>query len=285
MARDRWDELCELVENDDGLPVRDVGEWTREKLYFWNTYIEITSKSKVGENYFKGLAYIDLFAGPGVCRLRKSGMRFPGSCLIAAHAPRPFHKLILCEENSELISALQTRIGQSPARTCSAFIEGDCNARIADIVKEIPPGYLSLAFVDPTGLHHRFETIAELTSGRRVDLLVLFADFYDIHRNQDRYAEQDFSNLDAVLGPDSDWRRRREELRTYDRSKGCKFFADLYESQLRKHLGYEHFGEQKVLRSENVPQYRLIFASKSSRGVDFWNKAVKKHVSGQGELF
>jgi len=49
MARhkDRWPELCKLVEQDDALPVRDegVGPWTEDKLYFWNRYVDITTRS------------------------------------------------------------------------------------------------------------------------------------------------------------------------------------------------------------------------------------------------
>jgi hypothetical protein len=46
--KDRWPELCELVEQDDGLPTRDAGPWTEDKLFFWNRYIDITTTSMVG---------------------------------------------------------------------------------------------------------------------------------------------------------------------------------------------------------------------------------------------
>lgn len=117
-----------------------------------------------------------------------------------------------------------------------------------------------------------------------MDLIMLFADSYDINRNFQRYSEQDFSNLDAVLGPDSDWRNLLKQI-PYHRPTICKFFANLYTQQLRKHLGYEHFGEYAVLRDKNTPLYRLIFASKNPLGVEFWNKAVEKSLSGQRNLF
>ena len=34
MARNRWPELCEKYKRDDGLPVREVGPWTEDKLFF-----------------------------------------------------------------------------------------------------------------------------------------------------------------------------------------------------------------------------------------------------------
>ena len=37
MAKDRWHELCEQVEEDDGLPTWDeAGHWTKDKLFFWH---------------------------------------------------------------------------------------------------------------------------------------------------------------------------------------------------------------------------------------------------------
>ena len=62
---------------------------------------------------------------------------------------------------------------------------GDCNERIHDATALIPDRALTLAFVDPTGLDARFETIATLSSRGRVDLLILFADAYDVVRNVD----------------------------------------------------------------------------------------------------
>lgn len=285
MAVDQWKELCELVKEDDGLPVRDAGEWTREKLFFWHRYIEITTRAMAGNPKWSGLTYIDLFAGPGICRSRESKTRFPGSCLIAANASKAFTKLILCEEDIELSNALQLRISAHGAAHRTSIITGDCNDRINEITSLIPSGALNVAFVDPTGLHHRFETIKKLTQGRRMDLLVLFADSYDIHRNFKLYDRQTDSNLDAVLGPNSDWRSRIAQVPNQDRKSVCRFFADLYTEQLQKNLGYDHFGQQMVLRDGTIPLYRLIYASKDARGVDFWNKAIGKNLSGQSELF
>ena len=96
MAKDRWPELCRLVEQDDDLPVRDnVGAWTENKLCFWNRYVDITTRAMVGHpKWPEGLVYVDLFGGPGVCVLSGSRRRIPGSPLIAAHSPKPFQKIL-----------------------------------------------------------------------------------------------------------------------------------------------------------------------------------------------
>ena len=110
MARNRWPELCESVKQDDGLPTRMVGHWSENKLFFWSRYIEITTSAMVGHSKWQtGLIYVDLFAGPGVCTIRESKKRIPGSPLIAANAPKPFKKIILCEKDSTLVDACEKR--------------------------------------------------------------------------------------------------------------------------------------------------------------------------------
>jgi len=69
MKKDRWRELCKSVDEDDGLPKREVGHWTEEKLFFWNRYIDITTRAMVGHPKWPiGLFYVDLFAGPETAR-------------------------------------------------------------------------------------------------------------------------------------------------------------------------------------------------------------------------
>jgi hypothetical protein len=69
MTRDRWPELCEFVERDDGLPVRPIKHWTEDKLYFWNGYIHITTTAMVGNpKWPAGVFYVDLFGGPVLLR-------------------------------------------------------------------------------------------------------------------------------------------------------------------------------------------------------------------------
>ncbi len=205
MPSDRWPELCKLVEEDDGLPVREVRHWTEEKLWFWNRYLEITTSAMVDKpQWSAGLVYVDLFGGPGVLRLRNSGKRIPGSPLIAAHAPKPFRRILVCELNSELADACRTRLARSPASDRFDVFVGDCNVAIHEIVKNIPDRALTLAFIDPTGLQAHFTTIEKLANCGRVDLLVLFADAYDIVRNLDRYIQQPESPLDLALGEASE---------------------------------------------------------------------------------
>jgi len=281
----RWRELCQSVREDDGLPTRPANFWTEDKLCFWSVYVDITPTAMVGKPAWReGLTYTDLFGGPGVCTLKHSKKRVPGSPLIAANAPKPFARAFICEQNSRLAEACRARLAKTPASDRFQVLVGDCNDLIGQVVAMIPDGTLTLAFIDPTGLHARFETIAALSKRGRVDLLVLFADAYDIQRNLRQYWDDPDSNLDHVLGPGVDWRTEWERLDDCGSTSVRRMFADLYKTQLRRILHYQVFGEQ-VMKSRTGSLYRLIYASKHPRGLEFWEKATKEFASGQKWLF
>jgi len=281
MEKDRWPELCQFVQNDDGLPTRSARYWTEDKLYFWNYYIHITTMSMVGKRAWRGgVVYVDLFGGPGVCTL-ESGERVPGSPVIAAYARKPFSRIIVCEKDPDLAEACRQRLTSSGTQSHFHVLCGDCNVLAKDVATLIPEH----AFIDPTGLHAKFETLRILSHGRCVDLLILFADRQDIVRNVELYLHQgEESNLDQVLGPGSDWRYSWQGLSVRTPDRICNMFSEIYRRQLKRHLDYKKFGEE-IIRSASTPLYRLIFASKHERGLEFWEKATRRDASGQGRLF
>jgi three-Cys-motif partner protein len=284
MARDRWLELCKKYENDDGLPVRRAGSWTEQKLWFWNRYIEITTSAMVGHPAWPaGLAYVDLFAGPGICQL-ESGKRFPGSVLIAANAPKPFRIILASEKDSDSAQACEQRLKRDASAIESHVLQGDCNQRVHDLVKLIPARALTLAFVDPENLGVDFSTISTLATARQADLLILFADRMDIVRNVNLYETQRDSLLDRMMGQGSVWRTKWQQLHNRSPENVCKLFTDEYKRQLKERLGYQGFGE-KIMKSTNGPLYRLIFASKDPKGLEFWDKVTKRDRGGQQEMF
>ncbi len=283
-SADRWHELCERVAVDDGLPCRDVGAWTEDKLFTWNRYIEITTKAMADNpRWTGGLVYVDLFAGPGVCRTRElNNRRIPGSALLAAWAPKQFRKILACEKNPDLAHALEERLSSANSDISSSVVNGDCNEVIVELVKLIPQGALTLAFVDPEGLHVHFQTLRILTSSRPVDLAILFADRMDIVRNVALYARQADSNLDRFLGPTSNWRDDWHRLSNQDAEHTCQLFGDIFRNQLATELGYEFFSDQ-VYRCARSALYRIIYASKHELGLKFW-EISKIDRGGQMEL-
>jgi three-Cys-motif partner protein len=282
--KDRWPELCKSVELDDGLPVRDAGPWTEDKLYFWNRYIDIATSSMVDNpKWAEGVAYVDLFGGPGVCRVRDTGKRIPGSPLLAAMAPKAFRSIQVCERDASHAGALEQRLGKLLPPEQFHVHRGDCNEQAKKMKAQIPAGALTLAFIDPEGLHVWFETIETLGRHGKVDLLILFADDMDIVRNVDLYHSQKDSNLDRMLGRGSTWRAQWEALPNRSPANIRRLFANEYEKQLRDKLNYLVFREKSLPASR--PFYRLIFASKHPRGADFWDKITRVERGGQQGMF
>jgi len=281
---DRWPELCRLVEEDDRLSVNEYGQWTEQKLHFWNRYVEITTSAMVGHpSWPSGLAYVDLFAGSGVCRIEGSARRIPGSPLIAACSLKAFTKILLCEMDPGRASACEARIRRVAPNAATTFFEGDCNEKVREIARHIPTGALTLAFIDPQGLDIAFETVSTLACCGRVDLLILLADAVDFVRNVDTYLANPASKLDRFLGPDSDWRAKWHAMGSTEGPKARKFVGDVYRDQLGR-LGYIKFGT-KSIRGPAGPLYRLIYASKHPKGLEFWEKVTRKDVGGQSDLF
>lgn len=283
--KDRWPELCKMVSKVDGLPTREAGSWTEDKLYYWNKYLEITTSAMVGKPFWSAVVYVDLFAGPGVLHLRKTGKRIPGSALLAASTPKPFDRLLLCEKDPQTAAACESRLASLGAADRSTVFVGDCNRVIGELAAEIPRRSLTVAFIDPEGLHANFSTIQVLAQDRRVDLLILFADRMDAFRNVNLYRGQEKSNLDTFLGEGCDWRAAYGQLPNHgDATAVCQMFEKLLCDQLRSVLGYSVF-TTKVMRTHRSPIYRVIYASKSDRGLDFWNKIDKSDPQGQRGLF
>jgi three-Cys-motif partner protein len=276
--RDRWPDLCERVAEEDYLPCRETGAWTQEKLFTWNLYLEITSSAMADNPKWSGLVYVDLFGGPGVCQLKETKKRYPGSALLAAFAPKPFRSILVCEKDVALAEALKTRL-EHAASGRGHVIVGDCNEKIGELVKKIPERALTLAFIDPEGLHVHFETLRILTANRQIDVAILLADGMDIVRNVDVYEKQAESNIDRFFGPDSDWRTEWRNLPNQNPENTCQLFGNIYKKQLEK-LGFAEPND-KVFKSRSKAIYRIIYASKHPLGAKFWDAISKIDRGGQ----
>jgi hypothetical protein len=217
----------------------------------------------------------DSWRRPPVSRL-SSHCRYSRQALFTAAAVRQGQGKRQCVRNSP--SSLRSRSRHS---------------RLLWRFKRIGPGHCRRdhpAILD-TGVHRpnwaacRVRDDSSTCKSRRVDLLILLPDAYDIVRNWERlYSPNPDSPLDRFLGRDSSWREKLRELGDGSGPAVRRFFCSLFKEQLRNHLQYEKFGE-KVIRNANGPLYRLIYASKHPRGLDFWNKAILKSHGGQKEFF
>lgn len=284
MSRQASKKSPDLTTTDDGLCVRQVGDWSKEKLHYVARYMDMFTTS-MRKKWV--LVYVDLFAGPGKSKVKNTGEVVKGSPLLALDLPYRFNKYIFVETDPKSLSALEKRIAAYRDHTDIYTKETDCNMAAAEIASLIPSDALTLAFIDPEGCDIHFATIKALADSRRVDLLMTFPMGMDIKRNVDtdaRHPGNDWTRFDHFFGT-TDWRRT---YLTAFASGGWKVaiqkIMEFYKDQL-KDLGYKEIKTplEKLIRETHtdVPLYYLLFASKNRLGTDFWKKVLAKSPSGQ----
>ena len=264
------DGICSVKKASDGLLLRCVGVWSKAKHYYLTKYIN-TFTTSMRKKWGGQLYYIDLFAGPGRCLTRDTEEEIDGSPLVALNAPYPFAGYFFAELNEEVLDVLTERCKNHLNYNRVKFYSGDCNLVIDDIMNNIPKRSLSLAFVDPTGLHFKFSTLQKLAQ-RKVDLIITFPEG-SIKRNIKKFMIEPHSPLDDVIG-DSGWRQFNtgREIIEYYRKK----LASLSYQEVK-------LGEEIAIRStdKNLPLYFLLFASKNPLGHKFWQEITKIDHVGQ----
>ncbi|MCI0365285.1 MAG: three-Cys-motif partner protein TcmP [Phycisphaerales bacterium] len=259
---------------DDGLFMPAVGPWSADKHHFLRRYIDAFTTS-MREKKWKGLHYIDLFASAGIERLRGDGLDW-GSPLIAAQARFKFAQIHCCEIRQKAFDALQARLRRYPQPAPPQLIRGDANRHIDEIVQALPIGSLSLAFLDPYGLHLNLETLKRLAL-RRTDWIIFFPDHLDALRNwRNVYAGKPDSNLNQVLGT-PDW---HEAFMSSPRDSWPAILRNIYEEQIRN-LGYEFVDYERITFRGGKPLYLLIFCCQHERGAEIWRNVTRKKASGQ----
>jgi three-Cys-motif partner protein len=264
---------------DDGLYKDTVGPQSIDKHHFLRRYIDAFTTA-MKDMPWSGLHYIDLFAGPGISIIDTTGDLEWGSPLIAAQAPNRFTGLHLCDMGKKKIEALQARIENYNQPTPPQLLLGDANQKVHDVTKSIPIKSLSLAFLDPYGLHLNFDTLASLSSVR-ADLIIFFPDHLDALRNWENvYQGRPDSNLDLVLGTDA-WLKAFNETA---RDKWAEALHDIYIQQIKK-LGYKYFEDERIALPNGRYLYKLIFCSAHPMGAKIWRGISKKKPDGQLGLF
>lgn len=281
-----------LVNAADGVPARCVGPWSADKLYYVARYLDLFSRAMYKQ--FPVRHYLDLFAGPGRCVFDDGSGEIEGSPLVALGLVHPFTQYHFVDADPKAVVALRQRVERLGWREPDVqFYAEDANDSVNRLAGAVPPAALSVAVIDPTGLHFRFDSLRVLTHGRRMDLIYLFPEGMAAKRNLQTFLDQDHSPLDDVLGT-REWRttvapRLRRELtaEAHWDQVGHPLVSTLQRQLVG--LGYEsiHLGSEiiAVRNRTNVPLYYLVFASKHVRGHEFWHAISSHDPTGQGSLF
>ena len=273
-----------LMAKDDGLYCGDpVGAWVEDKhrlVALYETLFSTGMKRK-----WDVRVYVDLFAGPGIVRVRETGKFLFGSPFLALQVKDPFDKYIFCEKNPQSIEALTARVKKNFPNADVSFVSGDCNEKADEICSKIPVAsqnfkVLSFCFVDPYDLSVKFSTISKIAD-RFVDFLMLLALYMDANRNLQHYLDSTNRKIDDFVGL-ADWRERWAAETFSGKPLFPQFLAETYSRQMET-LDYLPlpFYRMKQIRSDvrNLPLYRLALFSRHELAYRYWDDVLKYSTS------
>lgn len=261
---------------DDGLLHYEVGAWAETKHALVSLYDRLFSTGM--KNKWDCRVYIDLYAGPGLLKVRGTNKFIFGSPLHALGVPDPFDKYIFCDRNPGAMEALKKRVKSHFPNADVSFIVGSCDERAEDICCEIPSystkfRVLSFCFVDPNDISIKFSTVRKL-SQYFVDFLFLLALDMDANRARLAYVEPSNTKIDEFLG-DPSWRKRWAQWKAKDFRR---FLAEEYANHMAS-LGYIplEFERMKHVRADdnNRPLYHLALFSKHKLAYKYWDDVLK----------
>lgn len=259
----------------DGSPVLEAGYWAQDKLAQLEYYANIFNAAM--HQHWRHRGYVDLFAGPGMDRVKRSPAEtFDGSPIRMLKLRQQFTHYAFIDQDSNHIEALRIRGAGLISQDRLLFRAGDCNDPrvIADIRRFIPSAALTLMFVDPFAFNIKFETIRALTADRRVDILVNFQTV-----GIRRATNVPTPKITDLFGDDGQWKK------IYDSADDpTQSLLAHYGDQLST-LGYLADPTTAVPIRDNrgIVQYYLFFASQHPLGIKFWKETTKK--AGWGKLF
>jgi three-Cys-motif partner protein len=261
---------------DDGLLYYEVGAWAQTKHSLVGLYDTLFSTGM--KNKWDCRVYIELYAGPGLLRIRGTNRFIWGSPFHALGVPDSFDKYIFCDSNAEALSALEKRIATHFPGANSSFICGSCDENVEEICKKIPAfstkfRVLSFCFVDPNDISIKFSTVTRLAH-YLMDFLFLLALDMDANRAKEAYLDPGNKKIDEFLCR-SDWRSLWAQSAKGDFRR---FLAEEY-AKCMETLGYFplEFEKMKQVRADdnNRPLYRLALFSKNKLAYEYWDQVLK----------
>jgi len=276
----------------DGLVTRPSGSWGAEKLDYVRRYIDIfetAMKSKWPQRN-----YIDLFAGPGKNKTRETGEILLGSPILSLTTKYPFTNYYFSDIDPARVEALKQRCSASPLNNLVHIYKESANiiaSTIVATIRQYSPHSLNLAFLDPDGLELEWNTVA-LLGTLRCDLILHYSQYGFSRFIRNAWEVNEETAVDRFFGT-TEWRKIYATWQNKNRKTGMhRELIDLYQDRLHS-LGYQNVKRSDELAYEplirnkrrNAPLYRLIFASKSTLGDEFWQKITKRDVYGQKRMF
>ena len=169
--------MGKLIDGDDGLPAEEVGVWAKEKHDYLCRYIDISrsTRAKFLGPGKAGATYIDLFCGPGRCKVRDSSEWIDGGVVAAwkksQEGNAPFSQVFIGDLDTQRREAAATRLRNLGAPVVE--VNGAAVNAVKSVTAQLNAYGLHFAFLDPFDLAAlNFDIIVALSALKRIDMLV-----------------------------------------------------------------------------------------------------------------
>lgn len=275
----------------DGLRARDNGEWGEEKLDFISTFGPPALKATAAKI---SRHYIDLFAGPGINRIRGGSREFDGSPLRALELSAPgegglaFTNAVFVNRDRRDHEALEHRVAIRSAEGRSRIpatrvtcVRGDANDIVADVMRRVHKRAYAFVFADMEAPRQfPWSSVAALREQGHtsVDLYMLFPLDMALKRllsSNPKTVEQSAAVLTSFYGTEN-WR----PLLRYREGSGAdlgRAAQRLYLEQLR--TLWKHAVEVcDVRRGANHRLYKMLYASDNKAGENIARWAARRNA-------
>lgn len=280
---------------DDGLPVRDAGVWTEDKLAIVRDYLRAFGRacSKKAPTFY----FADGFSGPGINRIRDTAELVPGSPLLALESEPQFAKCLLMDLGEQNIQTMEARTARYGER--ALVRKGDCNVDLVPAMQDaLDQRNPCFCLLDPEGSELGWDTVSGVARFRRgrnkVEQLILlpthigFIRMLVVDGTVPEWAAEKLTNM---YGNDR-WkdihRRRVEGVITTDAA--TTEYVRLYAEGLRN-LGYSWVLDREIRDRgfEGPLRYFLIFATDHDAGFHImdhiFDTVARARANGQLSLF
>ena len=261
-----------------------IGPWSEVKLEILRKYVGAYSRILAKQ---PGLShvYVDAFSGAGVHVAKRTGQSVVGSPLRALEVTPPFREYYFIDLNPGKIEVLRTAVG---SRSDVHIYAGDCNKIL---LKEIfplirrDPRCRGLCFLDPYGLHLRWEVIESAGQSGTIEIFLNFP-IADMNRNALRRAPERVTPAQRER-MNAFWGDRSWEPAAYDRSGNFFGWAErtdnrtvvaAFGKRLESVAGFSYVPDPLPMRnSKRSEVYYLFFASPNRTGAKIVSDIFRRY--------
>jgi three-Cys-motif partner protein len=253
-----------------GLPILEIGAWSREKHDLLRRYVGISSATR---RKWKERAFIDLFCGPGRVRVRDTSQETDGGAMVAwrqaVATKSSFTRMIVGDVDTDAADACGKRLEALAAPV--TVLHGSAESTVETVMRTVPPRGLHLAYLDPFNLGQLpFQVIERLAKFKNVDILVHFS-VMDLQREIDLDFVRDSSRFE-IFAPG--W-RDHVDVSKLTQQRAREEFIQYWLGLVQK-LGFSCSREKPLLtNSRNGPLYRMMFLMRHPLADKFWQEIAR----------